>query len=415
MKNLNSIEQAWKEKLIKDLGLETYNSLFKNTLEDIIISPFYTNNNKTKNLAYKFLFPHQWNILVEINSENINVVKNELNNYIENDIKHIILEQNLDVNYKEILKKYSNNDLKIYIQSVNIKKMNECTDDRISFIIDQKTEIHKIEDLKNIVTDKFRININSGEFKNKGSNIIQEIAFSLALGNEYLQTYGSKVSKNISFELTQGGNYFFEISKIQVVRILWALITKEYGNQVDDCIITAKPSLRNKTIKNYNNNLIRSTSECMSGILGGCDFIKSIPYDTLFKEKNKFSQRIMNNQLLILKNETYLDKVCNAIEGSYYVSELIQVIAEKSLLLFKKIEKKGGYIESFNSGYISNQIKNNSDSEKLLYELNKKVLVGFNKYNEGLEFSSNKELLKSKKIIESLKHNIDRIAKSELN
>ena len=138
-------------------------------------------------------------------------------------------------------------------------------------------------------------------------------------------------------------------------------------------------------------------------------------YSYTKKEKNKFSQRIMNNQLLILKNETYLDNVCNAIEGSYYVSELIQVIAEKSLLLFKKIEKKGGYIESFNSGYISNQIKNNSDSEKLLYKLNKKVLVGFNKYNEGLEFSSNKELLKSKKIIKSLKHNIDRIAKSELN
>ena len=209
MKNLNSLEQAWKEKLIEDLGLETYNSLFKNTLEDIIISPFYTNNKKIKKLAYKFLFPHQWNILVKINSENINVVKNELNNYIENDIKHIILEQNIDVNYKEILKKYSNNNLKIYIQSVNIKKMNEYTDDRISFIIDQKTEIDKIEDLKNIIRNKFRININSGEFKNKGSNIIQEIAFSLALGNEYLQAYGSKVSKNISFELTQGGNYFF--------------------------------------------------------------------------------------------------------------------------------------------------------------------------------------------------------------
>ena len=56
MKNLNSLEQAWKEKLIKDLGLETYNSLFKNSLEDIITSPFYTNNNKTKKLAINFYF-----------------------------------------------------------------------------------------------------------------------------------------------------------------------------------------------------------------------------------------------------------------------------------------------------------------------------------------------------------------------
>ena len=97
------------------------------------------------------------------------------------------------------------------------------------------------------------------------------------------------------------------------------------------------------------------------------------------------------------------------------MSELIQVIAKKSLLLFKKIEKKGGYIESFKSGYISKQIKNNSDKENLLYELNKKVLVGFNKYNEGLESLSSKEFLKSEKVIKSLNTYIDRIAKSELN
>ncbi len=85
----------------------------------------------------------------------------------------------------------------------------------------------------------------------------------------------------------------------------------------------------------------------MSGILGGCNFIKSIAYDVRFKDKNAFSQRIMNNQLLILKNETLIDKVNNTISGSYYLTYLIEKLAQKSLNLFKKIEKKGGYFKSF--------------------------------------------------------------------
>ena len=87
---------------------------------------------------------------------------------------------------------------------------------------------------------------------------------------------------------------------------MWSIISNKYGNQIDDCVITAKPTTKKKTTKNYNNNIIRTTSECMSGILGGCDFIKSIPYDIKFNEQNEFSQRITNNQLLILKNETLI-------------------------------------------------------------------------------------------------------------
>ena len=107
-----------------------------------------------------------------------------------------------------------------------------------------------------------------------------------------------------------------------------------------------KTNIKNKTTKNYNNNIIRTTSECMSGILGGCDFIKSIPYDVKFNEQNEFSHRITNNQLLILKNETLIKFVNNSISGSYYITYLIEKLAEKSLELIKKIEENGGYLRS---------------------------------------------------------------------
>ena len=135
------------------------------------------------------------------------------------------------------------------------------------------------------------------------------MAFLISAASELVEKYGINLIEKISFEVTQGNNYFFEIAKIQVLRIIWSIISKEYGKQIDNCIITAKPSTKNKTIENYNNNIIRSTSECMSGILGGCNFIKSIPYDIKFKNRNEFSERIKYNQLLILKMKLQLTRL----------------------------------------------------------------------------------------------------------
>ena len=102
----------------------------------------------------------------------------------------------------------------------------------------------------------------------------------------------------------------------------------------------------------------------MSGILGGCNFIKSIPYDIKFKNRNEFSERIKYNQLLILKNETSIDKVNNAISGSYYLTYLIENLAQKSIDLFKKIISNGGYSESLKNDGLFNHILLNSKKKK---------------------------------------------------
>ena len=235
-------------------------------------------------------------------------------------------------------------------------------------------------DLSKFDQEKFRLNLSSEYFKNSGANIVQEIAFTLSAGIDYVNKFGKALFNKISFELIQGNNYFFEIAKIQALRILWSIISKKYGNQIDDCIITAKPSSKNKTIKNYNNNIIRTTSECMSGILGGCNFIKSIPYDIKFKDENEFSKRITNNQLLILKNETSIESVNNAISGSYYITYLIEKLAEKSLDLIKKIENNGGYFHDQKNKMIFQEILLNEKKEKEQYESGDKLLVGQNKF-----------------------------------
>ncbi len=410
MSNTELLGLEWKNKLIDDLGLEKYNRLFSKSIEDVVISPFYTENNQPINL----LIPDQWNILGEVKEVKFIEACNEINEFLKNDINHITLFHSPKLDTKKIIQKFNNSDVIFFIKTDFVNDLDKLKNNTHFIIFEQRLENDKILELQDIDNRNFKININSASVRNKGANIIQEIAFMLSLANEYLNIYGCNIAKHISFELTQGSNYFFEISKIQVLRILWSIITNEHGEQIDDTTITSIPSLRNKTIKNYNNNIIRSTSECISGILGGCNFIKSIPYDSLFNEKNEFSQRIMNNQLLILKNETQLDKVSNAIEGCYYINDLIRNISEKSLSLFKKIEKNGGYFESHKNGFIKEQIEQNNRLENSFYDSNKNILVGFNKYIDDSKIISEEHLLELKKKSEILNMDIERIAKTEL-
>ena len=372
MKESKDLEKAWEDKIILDLGKDHYKKLFSTTNEGITISPYYSFNRKSLVNPEKLFFPTEWNIISEIKCSKNTDLNDEIKRLYENEIKNLII-----CNYKN---QFIDNALlsqgNIYFKSERSEKYNSEFKLLIEPNLDSKAPI----DLSKFDQEKFRLNLSSEYFKNSGANIVQEIAFTLSAGIDYVNEFGKALFNKISFELIQGNNYFFEIAKIQALRILWSIISEKYGNQIDDCIITAKPSSKNKTIKNYNNNIIRTTSECMSGILGGCNFIKSIPYDIKFKDENVFSKRITNNQLLILKNETSIESVNNAISGSYYITYLIEKLAEKSLDLIKKIENNGGYFHDQKNKMIFQEILLNEKKEKEQYESGDKLLVGQNKF-----------------------------------
>ena len=372
MKESKNLEKAWEDKIILDLGRDHYKKLFSRTNEGITISPYYSFNRKSLVNPETLFFPEEWNIIREIKCSKNTNLNEEIKRLYQNEIKNLII-----CNYKDqFIDNAFLSEGNIYFKSERSEKYNSEFKLLIEPNLDSKAPI----DLSKFDQEKFRLNLSSEYFKNSGANIVQEIAFTLSAGIDYVNKFGEALFNKISFELIQGNNYFFEIAKIQALRILWSIISKKYGNQIDDCIITAKPSSKNKTIKNYNNNIIRTTSECMSGILGGCNFIKSIPYDIKFKDENEFSKRITNNQLLILKNETSIESVNNAISGSYYITYLIEKLAEKSLDLIKKIENNGGYFHDQKNKMIFQEILLNEKKEKEQYESGDKLLVGQNKF-----------------------------------
>ena len=399
--------KLWNKKIKDDLKKLGHSSIPSyNSKENIKIKPFYTSEdlNNLKNSDSNY--PNSWTICQNItadNSSDANIKALELINKGAESINFIIqndsilcndLLKNIDIEKTELFFKiefHSNS----YLKSLNDIIKSSSTSFNISYdpigslVKTGSWESSMNEDLdklnKNInILEKFNnvIIVNSGLYQNSGANIFEEIAFTLSHANEYLNHLNGKCANKIAFNISMGSNYFFEIAKLKALRLLWSTITKEYNNEINFPHIIAKPSKRNKTIYDYNNNILRTTTECMSAILGGANTISNITYDSIFNNKNEYSDKIALNQLLIIKHETYIDKVKNAADGSYYINSLTNTIAEESLRIFKDIENNGGFISALEKNIIQKRIDKSHRIEQELFNNNKEKLLGINIFTD---------------------------------
>ena len=233
----------------------------------------------------------------------------------------------------------------------------------------------------NVISSKSDVaflSCNATTYQNAGANMVQQLAYTIAHINEYFNRIPI-LKQRITIEVSIGSNYFFEIAKLRALRLLFNTLAKEYNHNFD-CHIVATPTKRNKTIYDYNVNLLRTTTECMSAILGNADAITNLPYDNLYHKDNEFGDRIARNQLLVLKHESYFDKVHNPADGTYYIENITQQLAEKALFLFKEIEANGGFITQLIDGNIQRKIAESANKEQELFDSGKEVLLGTNKY-----------------------------------
>lgn len=258
-----------------------------------------------------------------------------------------------------------------------------------------ESDFKKLNEITTFSTIPF-LNINTTIYQNAGTNITQQLAYALAHANEYFNRIDLSVRAEsrttFTFEVAVGANYFFEIAKLRALRVLFNTLAKEYSSNFD-CQIIAIPTKRNKTLYDYNVNMLRTTTECMSAILGGADAVSNLAYDAIFHKTNEFGDRISRNQLLILKNESYFDKVNNPAEGSYYIEALTEQLAERALDLFKNIEANGGFITQLIEGTIQRKIKDSADKEQELFDSGNEILLGTNKYpNKNDQMKNDLEL-----------------------
>ena len=126
--------------------------------------------------------------------------------------------------------------------------------------------------------------------------------------------------------------------------------------------------------------MLRTTTECMSAILGVANTICNLAYDAIYHKDNEFGERISRNQLLVLKHESYFNAVENASDGAYYIESLTQQLSKKALVLFKDIENNGGFAKQLKEGLIQKKIKESATKEQEAFNSGSITLLGTNKH-----------------------------------
>jgi methylmalonyl-CoA mutase len=243
---------------------------------------------------------------------------------------------------------------------------------------------------KTKVLPKFRvIGVHGKFFANSGSSIVQELAFSLAQGAEYLTQLtelGMNIddaAKSIKFNFGIGNNYFMEIAKLRAARLLWAQIVLAYGPQ-SDCsaklIVHSETNRYNLTIYDPHVNMLRTQTEAMSAALGGAHSITVLPFNAIYETPTDFSERIARNQQILLKEESYLDKVSDPAAGSYYIENLTDSLVKQAWGLFLTVQEKGGFIAAFREGFIQKEITDMAAKRDLNIALRRDNLLGTNQF-----------------------------------
>ena len=394
--------KQWKQKIQFELNGSDYNeTLVWNSPEDIQVKPFYHKDEFSKSYSVVTKaseFKICQNIFVYDVQKSIERAKDSLSrgaeslrftieselvdviNLLENlPLKNVPVYLNLSFISIDFVKKIDDfaltNKITIFC---NLDPIGQLAKDGNWFTTKEKNNFETLNLLSKQTKSISLISINATLYQNAGANMVQQLAYSIGQVNEYFNRLDS-IDQPIVFEIAVGTNYFFEIAKLRALRILFSVVAKEYNHNLD-CNIVASPTKRNKTLYDYNINMLRTTTECMSAILGGADAIANLPYDALYHKDNEFGDRIARNQLLILKNESYFDKVNNPADGSYYIESLTSQLAEKALTLFKDIESSGGFLKQLNDGIIKRKIQESADAEQNLFDSGKEILLGTNKH-----------------------------------
>ncbi|PTN08320.1 methylmalonyl-CoA mutase small subunit [Mangrovibacterium marinum] len=231
--------------------------------------------------------------------------------------------------------------------------------------------------------------VNAKNFAAAGASAVQELAFALAQGAEYLSALTeagvavNEASTKMKFNFSVSANYFMEIAKFRAGRMLWAQIVKAYGPQDDaSCKMNAyaETGTWNKTFYDPYVNMLRTQTETMSAALAGVDSISVLPFNAIYEDTTVFSDRIARNQQLLLKEESHLDKIVDPGAGSYYIEELTASIADEAWKLFLTIQDKGGFVAAAKEGFIQAEIKEMAQKRDMKVATRRENILGTNQF-----------------------------------
>lgn len=392
--------KQWKQKIQFDLKGADYNeTLIGKSPEGIHIKPFYHQDDFDKEFSPVPGQPDRWIIVQKVFIDDEKIANELAIDSLSRGSEAILFQSDKEFDIPKVFQNFPFEKAEIYLELNFLSKdfHEELTgffqekNATVRFHIDVIGNLARtgnwfhnrkkdFEILKSLLSGKAanHIAIDASVYQNAGANIVQQLTYALAVANEYFNAFSEDLKeKSLTFKFATGSNYFFEIAKIRAFRKLFSILAKEYGAK-EECYILSVPSKRNKTIYDYNVNLLRTTTECMSAVLGGANAVCNMAYDAIYHKSNEFGERISRNQLLILKEESYFEVVQNPADGTYYIESLTDELAEKALEIFKNIEKSGGFLKQLKEGIIQKKIKESASAEQELFDSGVLKLLGTN-------------------------------------
>lgn len=393
--------------------------------ENFDVDPFYRNDFKASYPNNWNLFEYirnglkpDWQILQEFESGNNDQILEALENNCSS-VRLEGLELSFETDLKDVIPGIINiylpalqedgfNGYKSWLESkdvnfsdirggINFQPLSICLDSGLL----EKDWKDQLENYYSITRQNLQykiLNINASIFEESGASIVQQLAYSISQGVEYLNVLSEKgenidqISAKVLFEMPIGTSFFMEMSKIRALRILWARILQAYSPEHHCSLHTYVIGTSSKLMygsKDDNTNLIRNTNSAISAALGNCNEIWVRNHDGLNTTR---SYRLARNIQNLIKEESFLNKVIDPSSGSHYIENLTYNLVHKAWDLFMKTEMTGGFIENLRRGNIQSAVR--SLAEKKIQALNNgnSTHIGNNKYLQESDQSSNWEL-----------------------
>jgi methylmalonyl-CoA mutase len=233
------------------------------------------------------------------------------------------------------------------------------------------------------------ISISGYHMQEAGATLVQELAFTLADGREYVRAALRKgldvdaFAGRLSFFFCIGMNFFMEAAKLRAARLLWSRIMAEFSPRKPESLMlrthcqTSGVSLQEQ---DPYNNIVRTAYEALSAVLGGTQSLHTNSFDEAIALPTEFSARIARNTQLILQHETGVTKVVDPLAGSYYVESLTAELAEKAWALIGEVEALGGMTKAVEAGLPKRMIEEAATRRQAAIDKGDDVIVGVNKY-----------------------------------
>ncbi|MDC3143433.1 methylmalonyl-CoA mutase [Pelagibacteraceae bacterium] len=238
------------------------------------------------------------------------------------------------------------------------------------------------------------ISISGYHMQEAGANNVQELAFTLADGMEYVRAAMSKglavdeFAPRLSFFFAIGTDFFMEIAKLRAARTLWARIMRDFGAKNEKSLTLrthCQTSGVSLTEKDPYNNIVRTSYEALSAILGGTQSLHTNSFDEAIALPTEFSARIARNTQLILQNETGVTNTVDPLAGSYFVEKLTEDMCSAAWKIIKEVEEMGGMTKAVAAGMPKLNIEESATKKQAKVDSGKRIVVGVNKFKNPQE------------------------------